>query len=104
MVYLDRHGGDPPRRHLILRLWLVHGRLPDSLLLLGSSNWSDIDFLLINLGGLSAETAGLTGTLFMGALLHAVETTAPVSPTFLYLDEFQKFNRQAADRPGGHAG
>jgi hypothetical protein len=49
--------------------------------------------LLINLAGLGAETASLTGTLLMNALWTAVRGGAadPQHPSYLFLDEFQTF-------------
>lgn len=51
----------------------------------------DNKILLINFKNLAPETAGLTGTLLINALWHAVKTTQPEKSNFLYLDEFQDF-------------
>jgi hypothetical protein len=49
--------------------------------------------LLVNLGGLGAETGRLAGTLLLNAIWSAVRSGAcdPAKPTFLFLDEFQDF-------------
>ncbi len=47
--------------------------------------------LLVNLAGLGAETARLTGTLLINALWQAVKSGRSRQPSFLYVDEFQDF-------------
>jgi hypothetical protein len=53
--------------------------------------------LLVNLGGLPAETASYAGTLLMNALYSAVKRTPSDPPTYLYLDEFQRFVKLPID-------
>jgi hypothetical protein len=86
------------------RIWQLNAR-PELRHIIGQSQSSfqmaDVlaqrKILLVNLGGLAKETASLTGTLIMNALWHAVKTTPSDPPTYLYLDEFQKFIRLPID-------
>jgi hypothetical protein len=86
------------------RIWQLTAR-PELRNIIGQSSSSfqmsevvaENRILLVNLGGLASDTAGLTGTLLMNALWHAVKTTPSVQPTYLYLDEFQKFLRLPID-------
>jgi hypothetical protein len=85
------------------RIWQLNAR-PEIRHIIGQSDgfrMTDVvannKILLVNLGGLAAETASLTGTLLMNALWHAVKTTPSDPPTYLYMDEFQKFVRLPID-------
>lgn len=86
------------------RIWQLNAR-PEIRNIIGQSSsgflMSDVvaqgKILLVNLGGLSIDTASLTGTLLMNALWHTVKTTPADPPTYLYLDEFQKFIRLPID-------
>jgi type IV secretory pathway TraG/TraD family ATPase VirD4 len=51
----------------------------------------DNRILLINLKGVSKDTAQLAGTLMMNAIWHAVKTVKKVKPTYIILDEFADF-------------
>lgn len=51
----------------------------------------DNKILLINLKGVSKDTASLAGTLIMNAIWHAVLNTTTDRPTYLLLDEFARF-------------
>jgi hypothetical protein len=47
--------------------------------------------LLVNLKGISKNTASLVSTLLMDATWHAIKNTQKETPTFLMLDEFADF-------------
>jgi hypothetical protein len=80
------------------RIWQLNAR-PESRNIIGQgkSGFTFRDVLeqgkivLINLAGLGDDTASLLGTLYMNSLWQAVRTTRIERPTFLYLDEFQRF-------------
>src|SRR3954469_3478555 len=86
------------------RIWQLNAR-PEIRNIIGQSNssfqMSDVvannKILLINLAGLGDETSSMAGTLMMDALWRAVRSTASVQPTFIYLDEFQKFIKLPID-------
>lgn len=86
------------------RIWQLNAR-PEIKHIIGQSSSSfqmtDIvaehKILLINLGGLAAETASLAGTLLTQALWRAAKGTPGNNVTFLYMDEFQKFIRLPID-------
>lgn len=78
------------------RIWQVTSR-PEIINIIGQSkstfNISDVlaenKILLINLAGLSADTAKIIGTLFMNAIWTAARRFQAPQPNYLYLDEFQ---------------
>lgn len=82
------------------RVWQLNER-PEIRHIIGQSTSSfsmrevlrERKILLINLSGLGAETARLTGTLLLNGIWSAVRSGAadPTKPTFLFLDEFQDF-------------
>jgi hypothetical protein len=47
--------------------------------------------LLVNLKGVSRDTASLAGTLIMQSIWHAVQTVKKELPTYLILDEYARF-------------
>lgn len=51
----------------------------------------DNKILLVNLSKLPRESAGLMGTLIMNSVWHSVQSVRSDKPTFLHLDEFQRF-------------
>lgn len=51
----------------------------------------DNKILLVNLKGVSKETASLAGTLLMNATWQAVKSTPKEKPSFIFLDEFGDF-------------
>jgi hypothetical protein len=86
------------------RIWQLNAR-PEIRNIIGQSQssfqMSDVvehgKILLVNLSGLSKDTASLTGTLLMNALWNAIKSRQGDKLTFLYLDEFQSFLRLPVD-------
>lgn len=102
-------GQGPTRRDQIVqpvldRVWQLNAR-PELRHIIGQSKSSfqmaDVitgrKILLVNLGGLAADTASLTGTLLMNALWHAAKTTPTEPAVHLHLDEFHRFVKLPID-------
>ncbi|KUF08439.1 type IV secretory system conjugative DNA transfer family protein [Leucobacter sp. G161] len=78
------------------RIWQVLSR-PEIINIIGQSKSTfsiqqalkDNKILLINLAGLSPDTAKIIGTLFMNAIWTSARRIKSPEPNYLYLDEFQ---------------
>lgn len=78
------------------RIWQVLSR-PEIINIIGQSKSTfsiqdaleDNKIILINLAGLSSDTARIIGTLFMNAIWTSARRIKSPEPNYLYLDEFQ---------------
>lgn len=83
---------------VLSRIWQLASR-PELRYILGqsSSTFKVADvlknngILLVNLKGVSRETASLAGTLIMNAIWHNIKGTVKEKPTYIILDEFADF-------------
>lgn len=91
--------GQQQRADTVLsRIWQMGSR-PELRHILGQSKstfqmrdvLTENKILLINLKGISKETASLAGTLVMNALWHAAKNVTKDKPTYVLLDEFAEF-------------
>lgn len=83
---------------VLSRIWQLASR-PELRFIMGQSKSTfkigdlmrDNGILLVNLKGVSRDTAGLAGTLLMNAIWQAVKTVPKAKPTYIILDEFADF-------------